>query len=500
MPAMPKPAAASTGATTKPRVGLLVLDLDNTVWDWFEAWQLSFNALLDGLVAITGISRETLKAEIKRVHEVRGTTEYSFLLEELPSVTAWRKGRSVEESLGDVVHNRNSLRFHNTALYPGVLTTLQHVKSRGVQVVAYTESLRYWTEWRVRLTQLDGVIDVLYSSPDHDFPVGVSPADVRTQSDETYEIKYTAQREVERGIVKPDPRILSEIVAKHGQVVGGIVYVGDSLDKDIAMAQLVGGIYDVHAEYGEAFRRPEYDLIREVTHWPKDAVDNESSRDTGVHPTPTYVLNEGFSELLELFEFGAEFEVEKHLELWKTSVSVQMHFNDIGWRIRALALTALTFILGATGLVYANTPPLQVGIWHPSLAALVPLLGALVWWAFWFMDARWFHQFLAGSVSDGSRLESLLNQHGVRADLGGAISKASPTSAWPFPKVRRSAERLDLFYRVIGIALGAIVLTILLLGLLQKTPAGGPEVVINNVPPVAPTTAATVGATSLPTP
>ncbi|MDA2810664.1 hypothetical protein O4J56_08460 [Nocardiopsis sp. RSe5-2] len=43
---------------------------------------------------------------------------------------------------------------------------LGEVRRRGVPVVAYTESIAYWTEWRMRETGLDGMVDILYSSPD----------------------------------------------------------------------------------------------------------------------------------------------------------------------------------------------------------------------------------------------------------------------------------------------------------------------------------------------
>lgn len=35
--------------------------------------------------------------------------------------------------------------------------------------------------------------------------------------------------------------------------------------------------------------------------------------------------------------------VRHYIELWKQTVAVQQHFNDLEWRIRQLALTALTF-------------------------------------------------------------------------------------------------------------------------------------------------------------
>lgn len=42
--------------------------------------------------------------------------------------------------------------------------------------------------------------------------------------------------------------------------------------------------------------------------------------------------------------------VKHYIELWKQTVAVQQHFNDIEWRIRQLALTALTFALGAAAV------------------------------------------------------------------------------------------------------------------------------------------------------
>ena len=470
----------------KPHIGLVVIDLDNTIWDWFAAWHASFSAMLAELVAESGIPLETLKSEIKSVHVARGTSEYSFLLEELPSITALRGDKPVRDVFDSAVHAQNSKRLHTTRLYPGALVALQQIKARGVQVIAYTESLQYWTEWRIRMTGLDGVIDVLYSSPDHDFPIGVTPQDVRTQSPELYEIKRTVHRTVDRGVVKPDPRILNEIIREHGQVDGEILYIGDSLDKDVAMAQAVGGVIDVHAKYGEAFRRPEYALLQELSHWPKSEIEHEVAAGKRAHPTPTYVLKSGFGELLDLFTFGSEFDPVVHTELWKKSVDVQMHFNDIGWRIRALALTALTFVLGATGYVFANTPPVDLGFWRWSVSSIVPVVGLLIWWSFWFMDAKWFHRLLVGSVQDGDRLEKLLNQHRVRVGLGDSISNESPISAWPFRRVRRSSDRLNLFYKVIGWALLGLVALILSLGFLPKASSNGPDVVVNNVMPSAP--------------
>ena len=69
------------------------------------------------------------------------------------------------------------------------------------------------------------------------------------------------------------------------------------------MAQLAG-VHDVHARYGAAQNRPEYGLLRAVTHWTAEDVEREKRvRVTDV--TPTHVLEKGFDGLLQCFRFEA---------------------------------------------------------------------------------------------------------------------------------------------------------------------------------------------------
>lgn len=454
--------------SARPQIGLLVVDLDDTLWTWFDAWHESFTAMLAELEKVTGLACEELIPAIKLVHEQKGTAEYSWLLDELPMLEPFRGGQKAREVFDSVLHAQNSARKHNTLLYPGVLSTLRHIKASGVTIVAYTESLSFWTEWRIRTTGLDGLIDVLYSSPDHDFPEGETQETVRTLPSEEYELKQTIHRNVARGISKPNPQILQEIVTAHAVNGRGVVYVGDSLDRDVEMAQKVG-VIDVHAKYGETYRKPGYDLLRAVTHWKPSDVDKESSRDPKVKAVASYVLDEGFYQLLSFFEFSKPLNIDAHLQLWKEAVGVQMHFNDIGWRIRALALTVLTFTLGAIGFVHINLAPTRIFGWEVSPAAFLPFLGAGLWSAFWFADRGWFHKLLIGAVKEGEDQERVLTAHGVQAGLGAHITAESPIR---FKKWKRKGElrvwqssyKLDLFYRLGLGLLGATMLAILFYG------------------------------------
>jgi FMN phosphatase YigB (HAD superfamily) len=287
----------------RPRICLLVTDLDNTLWDWFAAWHASFVAMLDKLAELSGIPDEILREEMRAVHRRRGTTEYSYLLNELPSLQRVAGGAEPLKVFDGAIHRLNSERVRNTKLYPKVAETLRHIKSKGVPIVAYSESLAYWTEWRIRRTGLDGVIDVLYTSPDHEFPTGVSAAHIRTRPASSYGLRGTDHKYVSRGIIKPAPEILGGIVRDFGLPSSSVAYVGDSPMKDVAMAQAVG-VRDVLASYGMVVNRAQYELLREVSHWSDDDIERERALAARPSLEPSYRLNEGFDELLELFDFA----------------------------------------------------------------------------------------------------------------------------------------------------------------------------------------------------
>lgn len=463
-------------------------------------------------MTVTGVSEADLLRAMKKVHEHRGTTEYSWLLEELPILEPYLQGKKAKDVLDSALYAQNSARKHNTKLFPGVASTLQYIKSCGVKVVAYTESLSFWTEWRLRLTGLDGVIDVLYSSPDHDFPEGETVETVRTLPDEEYELKQTIHKSVPRGISKPSAEILQTIIREHAVDGMSVVYVGDKLDRDVAMAQSVPGVIDVHAVYGDASVRPEYDLLRTVTHWTDADVERERAKG-GSKPRATYVLDEGFYQLLALFDFRHPFDVTANLELWKESVGVQMHFNDIGWRIRALALTVLTFTLGALGFAYVNTTSITIAGWSVSPAVAVPFIGVGLWIAVWFADRGWFHKLLYGAVREGTRLEKALTANGVEAHLGGYIGEESPIRFYRYqskkdrraglPKAQRmfrgkglqwhSGTKLNLFYWIGIVLLVVPVVGIIVLGPRVEAvdPPAEPVIVNNYISIETPTPATT---------
>src|SRR3954454_5849013 len=91
----------------------------------------------------------------------------------------------------------------------------------------------------------------------------------------------------------------------------------------------------------------------------------------------------------------------RYIDLWKQTVEVQQHFNDLEWRIRGLALTAATFALGASAVAAKDGTKFH-GV---SLGAGVLIAGLILWFGFYFVDRYWYHPLLIGSVKHGEELE-----------------------------------------------------------------------------------------------
>jgi phosphoglycolate phosphatase-like HAD superfamily hydrolase len=284
-----------------PKISVVITDLDNTLFDWFEVWHRSFSAMLDNIVKKSGVPRERLLGEIKEVHRRHGTSEYAFLIEELPSLKEKHPGAKIVELYDDAIQAYREARRSSLRCYPSVKSTLYTLKSRGVYIVAYTESMAFYTRYRFLKLELDGLIDVLYSPRDHDLPAGLTPEQIRMYPPEHYQFGKTVHRFTPSNELKPNAKLLLDIIKDVGAELNQVIYVGDNLSKDVAMAQ-EAGVIDVHANYGTSHTRDEYQLLVAVTHW-SDA-DVKRERELKKHEiNPTLSLNRNFGEILDWFEF-----------------------------------------------------------------------------------------------------------------------------------------------------------------------------------------------------
>jgi FMN phosphatase YigB (HAD superfamily) len=171
-------------------------------------------------------------------------------------------------------------------------------------LVVFTESQTFYTVMRFKKLGLEGLIDFLFTSEDHESPKQEYLKAIRTHPADYYMIKQTKHRSVGRGRLKPDPEILQEIVSEVGGRADDAIYVGDSLYKDVLMAK-DANMLAIWAEYGEARGQPGYDFLREVSHWMDEDV--QADRDLKKRDVvEDAVLKKSFSELLSVIGLSLE--------------------------------------------------------------------------------------------------------------------------------------------------------------------------------------------------
>ena len=372
-------------------------------------------------------------AEFKAVHQYHGTAEYAFAIDELPSLIAAFPGEDLVKKFKGPIDAYKIEAQKHLKLYPGVKAALKRVRDSGCTIAAYTESMDIYTVYRLDLLGLDGVLDFVFTSPDHDVPVGYDSKKISSYTIKSASIRKTKHLTTPEGERKPNPHILLDIVEQVGGLPTWTAYVGDSRWKDIHMAQ-EAHIYECHAAYGTAHLNEEYALLKKVTDWSDDDVSKEASIDTTV-VNASVTLEKRFDEIFQYVEFvepgseaGSEFEtlVSNQVELWKQTVSVQMHFNEIEMKIRNLALTFVGVAISAAGLSLKEKMTVGVFGGDYPLAALLCIGTSIVLISFWFMDRLWYHRLLNGSIKHGMDIENRLSSFGLVARLTESIGKESP--------------------------------------------------------------------------
>ncbi|RWY66198.1 HAD family hydrolase [Rhizobium sp. WSM1325] len=274
----------------------LITDFDNTLYDWVDVWSTSFLAMLGEMEPIAQVPRDELLRAIRSVHQKHGTSEYAFLLQEIGANRLF-PDEEREKALHYAALGYQRGRASSLKLYPGVREALLKLRSKGIPIIIYTESLEIYTNGRIIDLDLDGIIDVVYSPPNHDLQAQQNEQ-ISLLGEGRRSLKATKHRYLPAGVTKPNPEVLRDIIAEIGANPATTMYVGDSPMKDVAMAQEVG-VLDVLARYGQAQHRPEYEILRMVSHWPD--VDVEKERHNLQRPVEASVIIDSFEEVVRYF-------------------------------------------------------------------------------------------------------------------------------------------------------------------------------------------------------
>ncbi len=135
------------------------------------------------------------------------------------------------------------------------------------------------------------------------------------------------------------------------------------------------------------------------------------------------------------------------IEIWKTTINVQKHFNDLSLRIRNIALTILGAFLTISAFSLKEKIFIDLLELHVPLASILIFLAFLIWVAFYIMDRYWYHILLIGAVKHGLFIEEIYSNKCPEMGLSKAIKEESGKQKF------QSSRRLTNFYLWIGAVL-----------------------------------------------
>jgi FMN phosphatase YigB (HAD superfamily) len=285
--------------TTLPKIELLVTDLDNTLYDWISFFVPAFYAMVKTGARLLGISEEQLLNELREVHQHRGNSEHPFALLETASAQRQLGRLSFEAKkayLDRAFHDFNRHRKNSLKLYDGVVETLLKINASGVPIVAHTDALIENSLFRMMKLGLIGLIERLYA-----------PRSAYERSNKTIEAVPVVQQEYTRLLPpeerKPNPKVLLDICKDYSVKPSSTLYVGDSLVRDIYMANLAGTRV-AWARYGTIYDRNLWPLLVRVTHWTSENVEREKELKKEARNAHPDVVLSSFPEVLHCFRFG----------------------------------------------------------------------------------------------------------------------------------------------------------------------------------------------------
>ncbi|KAA6367056.1 MAG: hypothetical protein EZS28_037417, partial [Streblomastix strix] len=121
---------------------ILITDLDNTLWNWFNDFHEKWYYVLNTIVFDFHINKEDFYLDVHKIEKDYGTIEFFFLFERYDCL---KEGVSKEEwkrRTKILLEGYNEIDIHNyySNLYEDVYEVLEEVKRRGIKIIGVTNA------------------------------------------------------------------------------------------------------------------------------------------------------------------------------------------------------------------------------------------------------------------------------------------------------------------------------------------------------------------------
>jgi len=247
------------------------------------------------------VDQEALLDELQEVHKLYHDSEYPFALletrlikERFPKLSRLE----LKQQLDPAFRAFNETRDRTLELYPTVLATLQTLQRSGATIVGHTEASAPNAFFRLRKLGCWQYVSRLYALEHigEDHPIVEKSMRFHEERDRVHFLRADQR--------KPNRDILLTICSEYNIPPSRALYIGDSITKDIGMAN-DAGTCSALAEYGLAFEKSLWNKLVRVTHWTQEDIRrNEEARRSYGNAKPDVVLKNSLAEILSHFEFG----------------------------------------------------------------------------------------------------------------------------------------------------------------------------------------------------
>lgn len=253
------------------RYDVLVLDLDNTIYDWVHYYAGGLRAVVEALCDALELDEDKLLDQFREVFAVRGSLEYAFIVQELEA-TQRMQPDAVERLIELAQRTFAEARRRFLRPYEGVAETLQAARAAGVMVVAVTNAPFFQAHRRLGQLGLVDHFDALGAWEGFEIPRDPLVRDVRERFKRgEYTPRVAAHRAFRQNSLKPGDHMFRwalEIASSQPQRA---LAVGDSLAKDIAPA-LALGMAGAWSAYGAHPNKADFELLLRVTPWQRNEI------------------------------------------------------------------------------------------------------------------------------------------------------------------------------------------------------------------------------------
>lgn len=98
---------------------------------------------------------------------------------------------------------------------------------------------------------------------------------------------------------------------------------------------------------------------------------------------------------------------KENLELWKTALNTQMHFNDLIMKLRAIVTSIITAVFGAAaiGLLSQITTRIPILDKNVHISFLIITVGIFLLIAYFILDVFYYFKLLLGAVKCSKDIE-----------------------------------------------------------------------------------------------